>query len=167
MVDAVVAEAVSTANEVVAEAASTVDEVVSEALSTAHPVQTCVLPVLSPRSLSAVLREDRSSRNTFLPFALPPAGSVGMSSGGSSCRDANEREGDPSQAQPVTSSPGIAAADEEWRQLASSKARVQAELRMFHASKARIQEEIDHLKGQVQLLLAERTRLIQEVEIYS
>ena len=67
--DKVVAGAASTADEVVLESASTDDEVVAAAASTADDVQSIFLPLFSPWSFSAVLRNARSSRNASLSSA--------------------------------------------------------------------------------------------------
>ena len=45
--------------------------------------------------------------------------------------------------------------------------RLTERLRQFNASKSRIEDEIANLRVEVDELLAERAKLIQEVEVYS
>ena len=71
MTDEVGAEAATMADEVVTKAASTADKVVPEAASTADEAVFEAAPTtLSPSSFSAVLREEPSSRGTFLLFTV-------------------------------------------------------------------------------------------------
>ena len=52
-------------------------------------------------------------------------------------------------------------------ELRSLKTKTADELHELNVSKDRMEEEIANLKEQIQLLLQERTKLIQEVEVYN
>ena len=61
----------------------------------------------------------------------------------------------------------ITAAINELDELRSLKTKTADELHELNVSKDRVEEEIANLKEQIQLLLQERTKLIQEVEVYN
>ena len=87
-------EAVSTADEVLAKTASKADDVLVEATSTVDEVKTFFLPVPSPCSFPAVLREERSSRRTFSPFTNGMAeAAAGTRAAGAAARAARVAEG--------------------------------------------------------------------------
>ncbi|KAL7539890.1 hypothetical protein ACHAWF_006533 [Thalassiosira exigua] len=60
----------------------------------------------------------------------------------------------------------VGATSAEWRRLNSSKDDAAGELRELLATKGRIEDEIDDLRRQAKLLLSERNKLVQEVEVH-